>query len=59
MNANIKIKPITPRVPNFIRSEEGHQLSVSEYSDSTLRQIALNWGENLIKRKNEILNQKK
>lgn len=55
--AQLNIDLQTPRVANFLRDDKGRQYSVAELSDAALRRIGENYGEGLIKRKREILEQ--
>lgn len=55
--AQVKLTPVTPRVPNFIRIEEmaasEGKLPVSAFSEAALRRIGEQWTEALIARAKE------
>lgn len=47
-NAKVILILVTPRVVNYVFTEDGKQISVADLDEATLRQIGADWTEKLV-----------
>jgi len=50
----IKAEIVIPKVVNFLRLEDGQKIALSMIPDEDLKAVGVQYGENLVARKNEL-----